>query len=351
MVNACCTTLPSIMVSTTSRNAGMLGELVFAVFELAARLEHQHAADEHIGLVDHALALQQIGDVADAEAARDVDDLVLSPADRALRSAACRNKDAAPSDDDEQDENGEDRVAGDDQRMARALGARARRRNAAPAASAARGERGSGLPPTAGWSRRHACRRQPVIARDLRDGQLPAHARASPFPTERDCHRRHPRPAPHSPPSRPVQCECCRSVTEKIMAKAGATAASLTPLSSGRSSPSAVIAAEDQRRIGAAEAERIRQRDVDVALARLVRHQIDRRLDRRIVEIDGRRRDAVADRQDREDRLDRAGRAEQMADRRTWSTTSRCGRRRCRPGAAPRRVRSRRRAASRCRAR
>src|SRR6476620_9693516 len=60
--------------------------------------------------------------------------------------------------------------------------------------------------------------------------------------------------------------------------------------------------AEDQRRIGAAKSERIRQHHADVALARLMRHQIDRRLDRRVVEIERRRRDAVAHRQDREDR-------------------------------------------------
>src|SRR3989304_3348871 len=73
-------------------------------------------------------------------------------------------------------------------------------------------------------------------------------------------------------------------------------------------------AAEDQRGVGAAEAERVRQRDIDIALARLVRHQVDRGFDRRVVEVDGGRGDPVADRQDREDRLDRAGGAEQMAD-------------------------------------
>ena len=57
--------------------AGMLGELVFAVLEVAARLEHHHAADEHPGLIDHAFALQQFGDIADAEAARNIDHLVL----------------------------------------------------------------------------------------------------------------------------------------------------------------------------------------------------------------------------------------------------------------------------------
>ena len=70
-----------------------------------------------------------------------------------------------------------------------------------------------------------------------------------------------------------------------------------------------------------------------------------------IVEIERRRRDVVANRQDREDRLDRAGRAEQMADRRLGRGHARLRRRHCRPAARPRRVRSRRPSASRCRAR
>src|ERR1051326_4585653 len=74
--------------------------------------------------------------------------------------------------------------------------------------------------------------------------------------------------------------------------------------------------AEDQRRIGATEAERVRQDGVDLALPRLVRHEVDRGLDRRVVEIDGRWRHVVADGENREDCLDRAGSAEQMPDRR-----------------------------------
>ena len=77
------------------------------------------------------------------------------------------------------------------------------------------------------------------------------------------------------------------------------------------------VAAEDQRGVGAAEAEGIGQRDVDLLLpCAAVRHQVDRRLHRRVVEVDGRRRDVVADGEQREDRLDRAGRAEEVADRR-----------------------------------
>src|SRR5882762_5047637 len=67
--------------------------------------------------------------------------------------------------------------------------------------------------------------------------------------------------------------------------------------------------------VGASKTERVRQRHIDLALARLLRDEVDRRLDRRLVEIDGRRRDVVADRQNAENRLYRPGRAEQMAVR------------------------------------
>src|SRR5215203_4224366 len=66
-------------------------------------------------------------------------------------------------------------------------------------------------------------------------------------------------------------------------------------------------APEYERGVGAAEPEGVRQHDVDVALLRRVRHEVDRGLDRRVVEVDRRRRDPVAHGEDREDRLDRAG--------------------------------------------
>ena len=108
---------------------------------------------------------------------------------------------------------------------------------------------------------------------------------------------------------------------------------------------------ENQRRIGAAKAERIRQDHIDIPLFRLMRHKVDRRFHRWIVQIERRRRDAVAHRQDT--RRSPPPRRLRPADGRstTWSRTSTCGPPRCRPGAAPRRVRSRRRAASRCHAR
>ena len=45
----------------------------------------------------------------------------------------------------------------------------------------------------------------------------------------------------------------------------------------------------------------------------MVRHEVEGGLDRRVVEIDGRGRHAVADGEQREDRFDRAGRAEKVA--------------------------------------
>ena len=76
------------------------------------------------------------------------------------------------------------------------------------------------------------------------------------------------------------------------MAKAGARC---EPVLSSPAGWSAVVPAEDQRRIGAAETEGIRQRDVDIPLSRFVRNQIDVGLDGGVVEVNGRRRDAIAD--------------------------------------------------------
>ena len=45
-------------------NAGLFGELVFAVLKLAPRLEHDHATHKNIGLIYYAFPLQQVGDVA-----------------------------------------------------------------------------------------------------------------------------------------------------------------------------------------------------------------------------------------------------------------------------------------------
>src|SRR5690606_38587047 len=75
---------------------------------------------------------------------------------------------------------------------------------------------------------------------------------------------------------------------------------------------SAIVALENQRCVGATEAERVRERDVDSPLARLVRDEVDLGLDGRVVEVDRRRRDVVADGEHAENGLGRTGRTEQM---------------------------------------
>ena len=47
-------------------DARMFAELIFAVFELAARLEGDNATHENVRLVDHSLALQYVSDIADS---------------------------------------------------------------------------------------------------------------------------------------------------------------------------------------------------------------------------------------------------------------------------------------------
>ena len=74
--------------------------------------------------------------------------------------------------------------------------------------------------------------------------------------------------------------------------------------------------AKDQRCIGPAKAERIRQNHIDIAFASLVWNEIERRIDRRVVKVNRRRCNLVANCEHREDRFDRPGGAEQMTDRR-----------------------------------
>ena len=99
--------------------AGMGSELIFARFEVLARLEHQHAADEHPGLVDDAFALQNIGNVADAGAVRNIDDLVRRQRARHLE-ALFAEEERGDANNREQHEQAEDGVADDDERVASA---------------------------------------------------------------------------------------------------------------------------------------------------------------------------------------------------------------------------------------
>ncbi|ENN85805.1 hypothetical protein RHSP_18548 [Rhizobium freirei PRF 81] len=77
-----------------------------------------------------------------------------------------------------------------------------------------------------------------------------------------------------------------------------------------------LITAQDKRGVRAAEAEGVRQRDIDFALACLVRNEIDGGVTLGIIEVERRRGDVVANGERRKDRLDRTGSAEQVAGRR-----------------------------------
>src|SRR5215475_7459864 len=79
------------------------------------------------------------------------------------------------------------------------------------------------------------------------------------------------------------------------------------------SSASVDHALQDHRRVGAAETERIGQRNIDLPPARRLWHEVDRRLYRRVFQVDCRRGHLIANRENREDRLDRARRAQEMA--------------------------------------
>ena len=107
---------------------GVLLEQIFAGLQFGAGLEREHRADEHPAAgIDHAFALQLLGDVALAGAGRDVDDLVFR------EGAGCFQRLPAidihaPGPDHRDDDDGDDGVAGDHERVARAVGALRRRR-------------------------------------------------------------------------------------------------------------------------------------------------------------------------------------------------------------------------------
>src|SRR6267142_610754 len=79
------------------------------------------------------------------------------------------------------------------------------------------------------------------------------------------------------------------------------------PISSGP------VLAEGQRRVGAAEAEGVRQRRLDVLLARLVRDVVEVAVRVGRLVVDRGRQHAVIEREHRGDRLDAAGGAEEVA--------------------------------------
>src|SRR5207245_2569488 len=80
-----------------------------------------------------------------------------------------------------------------------------------------------------------------------------------------------------------------------------------------RRDPLLEVLAKDERRVRAAEAEGVRQRDLDVLLARLVRHVVEVAVRIRRFVVDRRRQDAVVQCEHGRDRLHAAGGAEEVA--------------------------------------
>ena len=72
--------------------------------------------------------------------------------------------------------------------------------------------------------------------------------------------------------------------------------------------------AEDDTGVCPAKSKRIGEDNVDLPFVGLVRHKIDCRLDRWIVEINSRRDDLITHCEQAKDRLDRASRAEQVTN-------------------------------------
>src|SRR5208282_695542 len=95
-------------------------ELIFAGFEILAGLEHQHATNEHPGLIDDALVRQHVGDIADAGAARNIDDAVLRRWPRSFKPLLADDK-RDTGHDRRQYEDADDGIADHDKRMPHAL--------------------------------------------------------------------------------------------------------------------------------------------------------------------------------------------------------------------------------------
>jgi hypothetical protein len=93
--------------------ARALVELVFAEFQIrAARLHRHRSGDEDPRIADHAFALEQLADIANAKTARNVDDLVLGQRARLFETLV--GPIGGESDDDgEQQHDREDRIADD----------------------------------------------------------------------------------------------------------------------------------------------------------------------------------------------------------------------------------------------
>ena len=100
-------------------DAGPLREKIFAGLELGARVEREHAADEDEPMRIHdSLAREEVGNVHDAGARRDVDDLVFLQRARRFEPAF-PDHERAPYDDEEKHQHGDNGIAHNYQRIAR----------------------------------------------------------------------------------------------------------------------------------------------------------------------------------------------------------------------------------------
>ena len=264
--------------------AGVLLERVFAGLEIGARLQRDHAADEPPAVdVGDAFAAQNVGDVGDAGALRNVDDLVVPQRTGRLDLLLAVDVESAGADHQHQ-QPGDDGVADHHPRIAGAIGPLRRRRHLFRLQRGARALRRDRRPFT------HRCNFNPVGSWQARNVE---HRWASEtrHRQSRQRHRRFSETADRTgfsieygetvkPYTIRHQLVTRRTITEALVPPNPKEFDSATLISRARGLCGT-------RSIGG--------------------------VDRRIVEIDRRRRDVVADRQHAEDGLDRTGGAEQMA--------------------------------------
>src|ERR1700686_198066 len=103
--------------------------------------------------------------------------------------------------------------------------------------------------------------------------------------------------------TRPIRC--CRTSTTSALRKSLRKINTLAP-----------ELLEQQRGVVPAEAERVRERQLDIQLAGALRDVIEVTLRIRVLQVDGGGRDPLLDRLDRDDRLDRSGGPQQVAQHR-----------------------------------
>jgi len=136
--------------------AGVLLERIFTGLQIRPGPQRKHAADKGPAVVvDHSLALQDVGDVGHAGTRRNVDHLVLLQRSRRFDLLLAVDVEAAAADHGNQDD-GEYRVTGDHQRIAGPIGTLRRRRDLLGL------QRGTRTPGRNGRPFTHRCNLNPV---------------------------------------------------------------------------------------------------------------------------------------------------------------------------------------------